>query len=407
MKEQLYADVIITWLGAAGVWLYISFILRHRTRNVLERSILFLLFCLFSILLVRGFFWLFRYSWLGNLEFVSAALLPLAIVIFGEGLIRRHFPLSVKVFALAAAVVFEIVNFFGQLQSNTVLLITLMTVEIVTIAATGFEILRADRSTLTRNEVQFINALVVAAVFAVPLLVTDFREEIPWIPCRLGSDGALIFIYTCVRMSNLQDTRRIVFAEILTIIARSILIAVSFMAIAGSFRWINIARYFPLALTFVLLYSILYRLKTIKVAERGRSFVRWLLLARTSSLDQFLDSLKQLPLTQEHMVLRRENLESYDLAAIFRQYGSNVKVLHLSRLKKQLKKRTAAANLEATEQLEDILERHQMSHVCLISHTPPLMLLLSVPAGVGLQLDEMKLNVIVKICRLIQKRSVE
>lgn len=405
MREQLYADVIITWLGAAGVWLYISYLLRHRTRNVLEKSILFLLFCLFLILLTRGFFWLFRYSWLGNLEFLFAALLPLAIVVFGEGLIRRHFPLTLKMITLIAAIVFEVANLFVQLQSNRALLIALMTVEIFTIIATGFEVLRADKSTLTRNEIQFINALIVAAVFAAPLLITDFREEIPWIPCRLGSDGALIFIYTCVRMSNLQDTQRIVLAEIIAIIARSILIAVCFMAIAGTFKLMEIVRYLPLALTFVLLYSILYRLKTIRVAERSRSFVRWLLLAKTSSIDQFLNSLKKLPLTQEHMILRGENLKNYDLNEIFQQYGSNVKVLHLSRLKKLLNKRTAAVNLDATEQLVDILARYQMSHVCLVSDSPPLILLFNLPIAVGTQLDEMKLNVIVKICRMLQMRA--
>ncbi len=405
MTEQLYADAIITWLGAAGIWFYISYILRHRTNSILERSILFLLFCLFFLFIVRGFYWLFQERWLGQLEFLSAALLPLAIVIFGEGLIRRHFPLYIKVVALSASIFFEVANLFDQLQSNRYLLIMLMMIDISIIIATGFEMIRVDKSTLTKNEIRFNNALIVAAVFAAPLLVTDFREEIPWIPCRLGSDGALIFIYTCVRMNNLQDTQRIVFGEILTIIARAILIAISFMAISGHIGLMDILKYFPLSLTFVLLYSILYRIKTIRVEERGRSFLRWLLFAKSSNIDSFLDSFQHLPLTQAHMILREKELVNYDLNTIFQRYGSNVKVLHLSRLRNLIKKRTPAVNLDATEQLVDILERYQMSHVCLVSNSPPLLLLFSLPLAVGTQLDEMKLNVIVKICRMLQRRS--
>ena len=66
--EAVYSDVIITWLGATGVWAYLRFVHRHRTGSTLERNTLLLLYCGFVLLTVRGFYWLFGWGWLASLR---------------------------------------------------------------------------------------------------------------------------------------------------------------------------------------------------------------------------------------------------------------------------------------------------------------------------------------------------
>ena len=91
--EAVYSDVIITWLGAAGVWAYLRFVHRHRTGSTLERNTQLLLYCGFVLLILRGFYWLFGWDWLTSLRFLPTSLLPLTMTLFGESLMRRHVPM--------------------------------------------------------------------------------------------------------------------------------------------------------------------------------------------------------------------------------------------------------------------------------------------------------------------------
>src|SRR2546422_1649305 len=82
-------DLVLTWVGAAGVIAYTVYIHGQRSRSPLEARTLFLLYALGTLFLVRGFYWLYDGPWLETLRFVPTTLLPLAATLFVEGLRRR------------------------------------------------------------------------------------------------------------------------------------------------------------------------------------------------------------------------------------------------------------------------------------------------------------------------------
>jgi hypothetical protein len=405
ISAQLYSDVIIAWLGAAGVSAYIAHIRSHRTRSALERRMLFLLGCIAAVLVPRGFYWLLGWQWVGYLMFFPAVLLPFATLLTGEGLTRRHASLGLKLFVLAGTVVFLGVNLVDALQGNREVLLALLTFQTITIALVGRQVLLARDHGLTQTEIRFNDALMVAAICAIPLIVTDFREELTWIPRRLGATSALIFVYTCIRMTNRTDTRTIVFGEIVTILGRAALVAVCFMAVSGNLMLSALADYFPLALTFVLLFTIFYRLNAISVENRGNSFLQWLARARTGSLEAFLSSLRHLPLAQEHLVLRATDLTGYDLPPIVKLLGDARRMLDLSSLRASAAARGDGEGEAGAEQLVDILEKYGMSHICRASREPLVLLLFNFPMIAGTQFDEIKINLLLKLCRVLQREG--
>jgi hypothetical protein len=60
---------------------------------------------------------------------------------------------------------------------------------------------------------------------------------------------------------------------------------------------------------------IVERLNALRSENRDASFLHWLLRADTRSADALLGSLRDLPLTEEHITVKGEDLEPYDAHA--------------------------------------------------------------------------------------------
>ena len=259
---------------------------------------------------------------------------------------------------------------------------------------------RADQTKLTTLEIRLNNAIFVSAMFAVPLVITDFREELTWIPRRLGAAGALIFVYVLVRMIYRVDTRIIVFNEVLNIFLRASIMALSFMAITDNLTVREFFEFVPLSLMFVLVFTIFYRVKAVAVESRGVSFLQWLLRAKMTSVESFVQSMRHLPPTRENVLLHVEDLARYDSAAIIQYLGAERRVLSLATLRERAESQDSGS-IEMFEQLVDILERYGMSHIGLASLKPPALLLFNSPLIPGAHFDEIKINLILKLCRIL------
>jgi len=399
--EALYSDVIITWLGAAGAWGYVNFVLNNRTGSALERNTLFLFYCALALLALRGFQWLFDWPWLTYVRYLPTALLPLAVVLFGESLMRRHVNLPMKVYVAAGTVVFVFLAVFDLLRGQRALLVSLAAFELSVIILTGWMVWRTDRSKLTSSESRLIGAIFVAAMVSVPLILTDYRDMLTWIPRRFGSAAPLVLVYVLVRLHHRADTVARVFREVVGMFVQASVVALSFMAMSGNLDASEFSQFFPLSLMLVLVFTIFYRLKAVSVESRGVSFLQWLLHARMSDLQSFLTSLRRLPLTREHLLLPEADLQGYDVERLLAFLDRERRILSLTQLRQQAA--AESAGREVAERLVSLLERHGMSHVGLAGRQPASLLLLNSPLVPGAHFEEVKVNVILKLCRVLQR----
>lgn len=399
--EALYSDVIITWLGAAGVWGYVNFVLHNRTGSALERNTLFLLYCALTLLIVRGFQWLFPWPWLAYVRYLPAVLLPLAVVLFGESLMRRHVNMPMKVYVAAGTVVFVSLALFDLLRGQRALLVSFAVFELSVIVLAGWMVWRTDRSKLTSSESRLIGAVFVAAMVAVPLILTDYRDVFTWIPRRFGSAAPLILVYVLVRLHHRADTVATVFREVIGVFVRASVVALSFMAISGNLVAGEFLEFLPLSLILVLVFTIFYRLKAVSVESRGVSFLQWLLHAKMSSFGSFVTSLRRLPLTREHLLLLEPELRDYDVQRLMAYLGKERRILSLTQLRQQAARESHGR--EVAEELVSLLEKHGMSHVGLAGRQPASLLLLNSPLVPGAHFEEVKVNVILKLCRVLQR----
>jgi len=112
-------DGVINLLAAAGVGAVALHMLLPVRRNRLP-SLLEIRFGALSLLLAlflasRGFYWISEIRVFLGLSFVAICFVPLGLLLAVEGLLRRHAPLALKLFALLGALLCLLITIlFGK-----------------------------------------------------------------------------------------------------------------------------------------------------------------------------------------------------------------------------------------------------------------------------------------------------
>jgi hypothetical protein len=404
----LASDVVVTWLGAVGTGLYVSFLWQRSSPTAFTRAVLFLLVCTFTILALRGFYWMSGSSALGRVVFAAASLLPLAITLVTEQLLRRHHPLLLKLVAAGATVLFQVLNLFFNLATSDALLIAFAMCLALVVLANAVLLLAADPAELAANEQRQARAVLIAALLAAPLVVTDFREQLAAIPVRLGAIGALMLVYVLLHGVDSTRVGRRLLARLVFSLAAACVLALAFGAATqgiGAPLYEATVRGLPVAHAWVLLTMIFVRIASVSSRDSGQRFLRWLLLARLESAEAFLRSLKRLPQTEEHIVLAAEDLRGYTVDLMLKLEQGRREPVSLG-VARALAREGAAQDVEAAEQIVDLLERHEMTHVLVITAEPPLVVLLNLPQGIDEATGSLRAGVIQRLARRLSEGGV-
>jgi hypothetical protein len=404
MVDPLYSDVAVTWLGAVGCALYCRFLWRQRAEGITGGASLLLFGLLAFLLFVRGIYWMTPNTFTSHLVFAGAALLPLAIALFVERLLRRHLPFWLKLTVLVSTTLLFMGNLFGVLPvSDAGLPVFMLGVLVLVCAWSGILLIRARHEQLTLNESRRAYAMVIVAILAVPLVVTDFRAHLELIPMRLGGLAALLCVYVLLRIEHGKSILQRLLKRLLVILGAAVLLALSLSLIILGPRELpgHTITSLPLALGWMLLTGIWVRMAALTSETRSDSFTRWLLHARLDSTDGLLSSLRRLPLLQQHVLLDETSLGSYrldHLAAIGR--GRDPISMQDAR---ELADSTGNALQDAGEQLQDLLERHQMTHALFVSQRPLRLLLVNLPEGADTALGRLHASIIQKLARRLSE----
>ncbi|MDF3822230.1 hypothetical protein P3G55_20165 [Leptospira sp. 96542] len=407
MVDPIYSDVAVTWIGAAGCAVYAHFLWQIRRSSSLARAALFLFVPLALLLLIRGFFWMIPESRaLGRTVLGLATLLPIAVTIFSEHLLRRHHPLSLKLSALVVSAVFFVINLIVALPANLPLLIAFLCCFLVVLAWNGWQLVQHKYSDLPRHEIDIARATALVALLSLPLVMTDFREEVDIGPMRLGALGPLLLVHVLLHLTHtgnatIQALLRLV---ALTIAAATLSFVFSLMALGfGPLLPATWLRGLPVAIAWVLLASSIMQTRRLQSEVQSQNFLRWLLHARMDSIDGFFTSLRWLPLTGESIILRPPDLTTYDTGRMLAVVANRRDPMSVGEARNWV--RAPGDRLDAAEQWLDLFERHDMTHALIVSRDPVLLILLNLPQSGSVIANEIRAGVIQRIARRIAEEE--
>jgi hypothetical protein len=394
-------DVLVTWVGGATLLRYRLVLGRRRERSALERRTGFLISAIAALLIVRGFAWLNSdVRWLGAVMLLPATLLPLAMTLFVEGLLRRHvsrwikwLAVGVTTIATVAAITLRILS-ASDPRPNYVLLAALL----LMMAVLGLVLARRDRTSLSRSENGLVRTVLLVTLLGLPLVATDFHLDLGWSTPRLGTIAALLFCYTLLRRP--QEHARLSWwaRDIGRLLLRAGIVCLLLLIALRTAPRELLVPAFALVTTLVLAGAIVDRLGHTNVSRAEVALLRWLARPPASSLRAFVRELHHLPLTADALVVEERDLAMYDHTALCAALSSGRPVHSLARLREERLVHTVSrvAAARGADELTDLLERTEMTHVALLSTRPLRLLLANMPELPGAADAELALGAVVR-----------
>ena len=311
MGFETWTDPILSFVGAAGSVVYIAHIHRDRSRSALELMMLVLLYCLAALFISRGLYWLTEDERLQVLSFVPATLLPLPVALFVEALMRRHIRPAFKVFVAVGTLACFVLNLVPLVSREDLWTISRV-VTLGTFAGLAFMVAFRDRGAHSPMENRLISGFTTALAITFVLALTDLGIAPSWLHFRLGGIGGLIFVYICVRFTGPDESWVFVVRELFWVGAGALVVTSAFAVLAPDGAADLYVAIFFVSFSFVLLFTVLERLRGLRRDSQNTSFFRWLLETRTGSINDFIDSLHRLPFAREHRVVRGPDLDLYE-----------------------------------------------------------------------------------------------
>lgn len=397
-------SVLLGLLGAVGNLLYLRFILRQPARSALDQRIIFLLLCLTGMFVDRMLFPLVGTGLVHTLTMLPATGIPLATTLFMEGLRRRHLPLPLKV-GVALGTVISVTLDILLVHDKREFSSFFSTFTVITLAVIAAWLVFRPRADLSPAENRLVDAISAACALGVLFAITDFAWRPDLVPYQLGGIGTLIFVYACIRLTMDREGRRAVALDFARAVLHALAIAASFVffvpaAAVTAFVAVALAGF-----AFVLLFSIMARLRDLRVRDAdGNTFDHWLLRADTASMESFIASLTDLPWAERPLVLREGALGTYDATAITRFFDTEPAVWRRAALGRVIAE-ADPARLDGAEQLLDLLVSHDMTHVARLDADPLVLLCLKLPDLAGQQVVTLELAVLQRVARLVAARS--
>jgi hypothetical protein len=377
----LVVDILVTWVGAAALSRYAWALSVHSARGLLESRARLLIGMLAAMLFIRGFAWLApNHRWLDFLVFLPVSLLPIAMTLFAEALLRRHAPLWIKTVATSLCAAAFVAN-CARLGTHTAdgfsgIDAVLLGAVLITMLALAWLFVRRDRASLSASENALVRVCALLAAVGLPLVVTDFRTTIGMPPVRLGTLGALLLCYSLVRTPEDSTRLRDWFRDIARLLVKAVVACVLLVLALGTANATFILPLSVLAVALLLAFSILDRLRDATVSTTRNDLLRWLGQATPHSASAFAAELAALPLTSDAILLEGADLAPYDSDGLVKTFSRRV-VYSLAELRRM---RDADANgARAADELTDMLERRGATHVALVSRSPARLLVVTLP----------------------------
>lgn len=329
------------------------------------------------------------------LVLIAAALIPLAVLLLTEGLLRRHAPRWVKAGIAGAAVVFAISALWVSDSIDPPRLIGLLIYQIVGFCLAGWMIVSRDRASLSLSENTMVTRLAISLVLFIPLAAGDFLLLYLGLPVQFSALGVLVLCWLAIGLARAH------LGHGATLVSLTLTIAVA--ALAGGLIGVLTAAgrdgtlmVIALIMAAMLLTAIFQDARNLRSEARSIGLLRHLATAEITDPITFLSDLQSHPLVEGAVIIRDENLQ-----------GLQGDVLSTLFAAAPVLRRAAPPALgpAADDHIGYLFERYSATHIMLVSKSPRVLIALAMPSLSLSPNAELELQLVQRMASLIAGRS--
>lgn len=331
-------------------------------------------------------------DWLYLLVHLGAALVPLAVLLLTEGLLRRHAPRWLKWLAAGGAALFVVLAPLPAGWIDPARLGGLLAYQVAIFSAAGWMIWTRDRTSLNTAENLTVSRLALSLILLIPLIAGDFLMETLGLPVRLSPLGVLTLCWLAVGLNRPGGARLMIlgFCGLLALaLASGVLIAT-----ASQTGWDGVVLFGVITLAALLVIAVLQDARSGQAASQHLGLLTYLARAPAPDAMSFLRGLQSHPTVDGAALIDDRALADLDPQVLDRVLA-----------RQPVLRRSDPARPDPVEQehIDHLFERFAASHIMAISLQPRRLVALAMPALAASPQSEMELETVQRMAALMMQ----
>ncbi|MEJ6398561.1 hypothetical protein [Yoonia sp. 208BN28-4] len=326
---------------------------------------------------------------------IAAALLPLAVLLLTEGLLRRHAPQAVKAFAAVGAVLFCLLAFVPAPLVDPWRLHGLLVFQVAGFALSGWLVLTRDRDGLSASENQMAGRLALSLIVLIPLIGADFLMVLIGLPVQLSALGVLVLCWLAIGLGRVQVGHRGPVRSLIVAVIAAVGLGffLAFILPLGTGGGVIVT---ALIVAVILLLAILNDATSLRDEARNHRLLQHLAHGDATDAMTFLRGLQSHPLVEGAAVIGAQELSDFDAATLDAIFARTPV------LRKQAPQVQDPAEQDHVNQL---FHQFAATHILQVRSAPRLLVALAMPAMTTAPLAELELDAVQRMAWEIARRD--
>lgn len=327
----------------------------------------------------------------------AAAVIPLAVLILTEGLLRRHAPHLIKGVIGGGAVVFALSSLWYSDSIDPARLFALLGFQLLGFVLSGWLIIARDKASLSVNENAMVVRLGLSLILFIPLAAGDFLLLYIGLPIQFSALGVLILCWLAIGLGRPHLGHRATLANLAVMVGAACGVGAMIATFAGLGRdgyLLSIAA----IMTTLFVVAILTDARALRLEEQSAGLLRQLAIANTDDPMTFLRDLQNHPLVEGAVVVSEESLQ-----------GLQDDVLEHIFTAAPVLRRADPPQLGAIadDHIAYLFARYSATHVMLAVPRPRVLVALAMPSLGTSPSAELELQVVQRMAALMAKQGTD
>ncbi len=327
----------------------------------------------------------------------AAAVIPLAVLILTEGLLRRHAPPPVKVLIGGGAILFALSSVWYSDSIDPARLFSLLGFQLLGFLVSGWLITTRDRASLSANENAMVVRLGLSLFLFIPLAAGDFLLLYSGLPIQFSALGVLILCWLAIGLGRAHLGHRATLVNLAMMIGAAVIVGAMISLFAQLGRD-GVLMSIAAIMTTLFVVAILTDARSLRLEEQSMGLLRHLATAKTDHPMAFLRDLQDHPLVEGAVVVSEASLAGLDDAVLDRIFSA-APVL----------RRADPPRLGpvADDHITHLFDSYAATHVMLGMTAPRVLIALSMPSLSASPSAELELQVVQKMAALMSEKRAK
>jgi hypothetical protein len=383
-------NLFLSLAALTGLVLLHGVITARGALDPINRRFLFGLRVTILLFAARALLVLTGVSAFGPLILLAASLIPLAVIILTEGLLRRHAPSPIKWLAGTGTVVFAIVALWPGTAGDPARLYSLLAFQIAGLSAAGSMVLTRDRTSLSAAENRAVGRLGLSLILLIPLAAADFLGDKIDLPIQVSGLAVLFLCWLAVSLGR-QEAQHLGALSGLAIILAAAATASGLLLFLWSADHDAAIMAAAIVTAAMLTAAVASDARALRTEERSLSLLRTLAEPGTDALT-FLRSLQSHPLVDGAVFIEGPALTDLNPAVLTVIFTADPVLRRAD---------SPPVHAEEADHLAHLFARYDATHLFLVRTTPLLLVALSMPAVMASPRAELELRAVQRMAQLM------